>query len=95
MITLIFHLNSFSSTPLNISLFDKYWLETSLLEELDIVKRGRNYNRLTHPKNTDIITYKMATGFEALIGYLYFDDRKQRVTEIINYELEEYDEKNS
>lgn len=63
--------------------------------ELDIVKRGRNYNRLSHPKNTDIMTYKMATGFEALIGYLYLDNKKERINEIINYILEVYDEKNS
>ncbi len=54
-------------------------------EEIDIVKRGRNYNRLSHPKNTDIITYKMATGFEALIGFLYIDDKKSRIDEIMKY----------
>ena len=52
--------------------------------EIEIVKRGRNYNRLSHPKNTDIITYKMATGFETLIGYLYIDNNKERINEIIN-----------
>ena len=64
-------------------------------DEIDIVKRGRNYNRISHPKNTDIITYKMATGFEALIGYLYLNNNKKRIDEIITYILEEYDEKNS
>ncbi len=63
-------------------------------EELAIVKRGRNYNRVTHPKNTNIMTYKMATGFEALIGYLYLDNQKKRIDEIINYILEEYHEEN-
>ena len=52
-------------------------------EELDIVKRGRNYKRASHPKNTDIITYKMSTGFEALIGYLYLDNQKERLEEIL------------
>ena len=55
--------------------------------EIEIVKRGRNYNRLSHPKNTDIITYKMATGFETLIGYLYIGNNKERINEIINYIL--------
>ena len=41
-------------------------------DELSVVKRGRNNKRSAHPKNTDIITYKLSTGFEALIGYLYF-----------------------
>lgn len=52
-------------------------------EEIDIVKRGRNYKRTSHPKNTDIITYKMSTGFEALIGYLYLDNQKERLEEIL------------
>ncbi len=52
-------------------------------EELDVVKRGRNYKRNIHPKNTDVITYKMSTGFEALIGYLYLKDIN-RLKEILN-----------
>ena len=54
-------------------------------EEIDIVKRGRNYKRSSHPKNTDIITYKMSTGFEALIGYLYLAEKIERIEEILNY----------
>lgn len=53
-------------------------------EEIDIVKRGRNYKRSIHPKNTDIITYKMSTGFEALIGYLYLKDI-DRLKEILKF----------
>lgn len=52
-------------------------------EELEIVKRGRNYKRSAHPKNTDIVTYKYATGFETLIGYLYLTN-KDRLNEILN-----------
>lgn len=52
-------------------------------EEADIVKRGRNYKRSAHPKNTDIVTYKYATGFETLIGYLYLTN-KDRLNEILN-----------
>ena len=55
--------------------------------EIDIVKRGRNYKRTSHPKNTDIVTYKMSSGFEALIGYLYIDNQLDRLNEIINYIL--------
>ena len=58
-------------------------------EEIDIVNRGRNYKRSSHPKNTDIITYKMSTGFEALIGYLHFEN-KNRLQEIINIIIENY-----
>lgn len=72
----------------------KYLLDIGYLsnEEIDVVKRGRNYKRGSHPKNTDIITYKNSTGFEALIGYLYLSDKIDRVTEIVNFILEEYDE---
>lgn len=53
-------------------------------DEFDIVKRGRNYKRNIHPKNTDIITYKMSTGFEALIGYLYLKD-ENRLMEVLSF----------
>ena len=52
--------------------------------ELDIVKRGRNYKRGTHPHHTDIITYKYATGLEALIGYLYLKKDIDRLKEILD-----------
>ena len=64
-------------------------------EEIDIIKRGRNYKREVHPKNTDIITYKMATGFEALVGYLYLDNKLNRLEEIMNYIFGGYDEKDN
>lgn len=44
-------------------------------EELDIVKRGRNNKKDNHPKNTEIITYKLSTGFEALLGDLYLTNQ--------------------
>lgn len=53
-------------------------------EELDIVYRARNHKSHTS-KNTDIITYKYATGLEALIGYLYFNNQKERIDDIMNY----------
>ena len=63
--------------------------------ELDIVKRGRNYKRSSHPKNTDIMTYKMSSGFEALIGYLYLNNDRERLTVIMNYILGGNYEENS
>ena len=53
-------------------------------EELDVIKRGRNYKRSSHPKHTDVVTYKYSTGFEALIGYLYLSNNKERLNEILN-----------
>ena len=54
-------------------------------EELSIVKRARNHKVNSHPKNTDIITYKLATGLEALIGYLDLNKNDNRISEIMNY----------
>ena len=59
-------------------------------EEVNIVKRGRNYKRDSHPKNTDIITYKKSTGFECLIGYLYLSKNINRLDEIMNIIKEKY-----
>ena len=52
-------------------------------EEISIVKRGRNNKKDNHPKNTDIITYKLSTGFETLLGDLYLNN-KIRLKEILN-----------
>ncbi len=62
-------------------------LEEQLLseEELLIVKRGRNAKCESKAKNTDIITYKMATGLEALWGYLYLSGKQERLEELWNY----------
>lgn len=66
-----------------------YLTDNDLLTEieLDVVRRGRNYKRSSHPKNTDIITYKMSSGFEAMIGYLYLNNEKDRLNDIMNYIL--------
>lgn len=57
-------------------------------DELDIFYRARNHKGTRHPKNTDIITYKYSTGFEAVIGYLYMNHNINRLNEFINYILE-------
>ena len=58
-------------------------------EELEIVKRARNYKTTSHPKNCDIVTYKYATGLEALIGYLDLNNQHDRILEIMNFILED------
>lgn len=64
-----------------------YLINNNILsdKELDIVKRGRNNKRSSHPKNTDILTYKLSTGFEALIGYLYLSNKIDRLEEILSF----------
>ena len=51
--------------------------------EWAIVTRGRNQKSSTVPKNAKIADYKMATGFEALIGSLYLKGEEDRLREII------------
>ena len=57
-------------------------------EEMRIYKRGRNQKSHTSPKNADIIDYKCATGFEALIGYLYLSEDKERLEYIVKKGIE-------
>lgn len=52
-------------------------------EELYIYKRGRNAKSATIPKNVDVIDYRNATGFEALIGYLYLTGNKERLNNML------------
>lgn len=60
-----------------------HYLEEYLTEkEKSIVKRGRNSKTNTTPKNAEMIDYKYATGFEALIGYLYLNEEDERLSEL-------------
>lgn len=52
-------------------------------EELEIIRRARNHKSVSHPKNCDIVTYKYATGLEALIGYLKLVNNVKRIEEIM------------
>lgn len=54
-------------------------------EEINVIKRARNYKSKSHPKNCDIVTYKYATALEALIGYLSLLDKQDRIKEIMGY----------
>ncbi|WP_160678874.1 ribonuclease III domain-containing protein [Clostridium sp. C8-1-8] len=60
-------------------------LEEELNEdEIYIFKRGRNAKSGTVPKNADVIEYRAATGFEALVGYLYLIGDKDRLLFVLN-----------
>ncbi len=54
-------------------------------DEIDIYKRGRNAKSYTMAKNASMTDYRKATGFEALIGYLYLSGKQSRVLEIVKY----------
>ena len=60
-------------------------LEEELTEEESyIFKRGRNTKSATVLKNADVRDYRMATGFEALIGYLHLIGNYERLNYIMN-----------
>lgn len=52
-------------------------------EEVAVIKRGRNANQGTVPKNTDVQTYRHATSFEAIIGYLYLLNEHERLNALM------------
>lgn len=53
-------------------------------EEQNVYKRGRNAHSHTSAKNADIVDYRHATGFEALVGYLYLKKSSERLNEILS-----------
>ena len=57
-------------------------------EEEQIYKRGRNAKSYTAAKNADIIDYRNATGFEALMGYLYMQGKTKRMFELVKKGME-------
>jgi ribonuclease III family protein len=61
-------------------------LEANILSdtEITVLKRGRNAKSGSVPKNTDVLTYRHSTAFEALIGYLHLSGDKKRVEELIS-----------
>lgn len=58
-------------------------LEELTEEEHEIFMRGRNANSYTKAKNAATGTYHRATGFEALLGYLYLTEQYERITDLI------------
>ncbi len=52
-------------------------------EEETVYKRGRNAKSNTSAKNASMTDYRIATGFEALIGFLYLSGRNERLLELI------------
>lgn len=57
-------------------------------EELAVYRHGRNAKAATSAKNASIIDYRLATGFEALLGYLYLKHQMDRSLFLVKYGLE-------
>lgn len=61
-------------------------------EEHQVYKRGRNSKTVSPAKNQSVTDYRRATGFEALIGYLYLKREYQRMLELIKTGIDSLDE---
>lgn len=57
-------------------------------EEHQIYKRGRNAKSFTSAKNASIADYRRATGFEAVMGFLYLKGQYHRIIDLIKLGLE-------
>ncbi|MCT4404871.1 Mini-ribonuclease 3 [Leuconostoc falkenbergense] len=58
-------------------------------DELVYFKRGRNAKSHTKAKNTDVVTYRISTGIEALFGYLYLSNRQERLQTLMAWIFDE------
>lgn len=61
-------------------------------EEMGVFKRGRNAKSFTMAKNASMSDYRRATGFEALMGYLYLTEQWDRMLELIKIGITEGEE---
>ena len=61
-------------------------------EEHAVYKRGRNAKSVSPAKNQSVTDYRRATGFEALMGYLYFKKEWKRMLELVKIGLESLEE---
>lgn len=58
-------------------------------EEAAVYRRGRNAKSYSTAKNATVGDYRKATGMEALLGYLYLNDRLERAIELVKLGLEQ------
>lgn len=63
-------------------------------EEHAVFKRGRNAKSVSPAKNQSITDYRRATGFEALLGYLYLKKEWKRILDLVKIGLDSLENKN-
>ena len=75
--------------------FMKNILENNILTDIEesIYIRGKNQKNNSKAKNASIMEYKLATGLEAVFGYLYLEKNFERLEEMFNYIINLYEEK--
>ena len=64
-------------------------------EEHAVYKRGRNAKSVSPAKNQSVTDYRRATGFEALLGYLYLKKEWQRILDLVKMGLDSLSEEES
>jgi len=77
------------------SIYDIMILNNSILTEQEekIYNRAKNQKNNSKAKNASIMEYKLATGLEAVFGYLYLEKNFERLEEMFNYIIRLYEEK--
>ena len=75
--------------------FMKNILENNILTDIEesIYSRGKKQKNNSKAKNASIMEYKLATGLEAVFGYLYLEKNFERLEEMFNYIINLYEEK--
>lgn len=63
-------------------------------EEHAVYKRGRNAKSVSPAKNQSVTDYRRATGFEALLGYLYLKKDWERILELVKMGLDSLNSEN-
>ena len=72
--------------------FYKFLEEELTEEEKAVYRRGRNAKSVTMAKHATMKDYRMATGFEALMGYLYLTEQMERMAELLGHGLKKLGE---
>lgn len=60
--------------------------------EMDAFKKGRNAKSHTSAKNTSVLTYRISTGFEAIVGYLALTNQNDRMAEFAQWCIDRVEE---
>lgn len=63
--------------------------------EKNVLQRARNFHTTSVSKHCDLVDYRKATAFEALIGWLWLQNERERAIALIDYALAQWEEKKS
>ena len=78
------------SAKAHAALFDLMITDNLLTDtELSYFKRGRNAKSHTKAKNTDVVSYRVSTGVEALFGFLYLSQQHARIQSLMTWIFEQ------